>query len=125
MSLVKHEIYKIYHNPQSFSDPFPRDYLLICPDKDVFIPNDYIKGKEFRNKLEWCEAAKYITFPCLFIICFDGSYTFDNVSSVSEDCYFEKLNNEDLKDIKDVLSHMNKMGEKYKYNRKLNRVIKL
>ena len=85
MSLVKHKIYKIFHNPQSFSDPFPRDYLLICPDKDVFIPDDYIKGKEFRNKL--------ITFPCLFIICFDGSYTFDHVSSVCEDCYFEELNN--------------------------------
>ena len=123
MILEKDKIYKIFHNPSSFADPFPRDYLLLCPSDNLVLADDFVKGKEYGKGLKYWEQAKHRTFDCLFIVCFDGKFSFNHESSIFEDSYFEDLNNDDLKEIKDVLSYMGKMGEKYKYNRKLNKII--
>ena len=125
MILEKDKIYKIFHNPRGFADPFPRDYLLLCPSDNLVLADDFVKGKEYRKRLKYWQQAKHVSFGCLFIVCFDGKFSFNHESSIFEDSYFEDLNNGDLKEIKDVLLYMSKMGEKYKYNRKLNRVIKL
>ena len=123
MVLEKHKVYKIFHNPHSFGDAFFRDYVLVCPKNDVVLDDGFIKGKKFRNTLKCWNEARYRNFLCTFIICFDGKYSFEHDSSVSEDCYLEELNDDDLKDIRKILQHMSEMGEIYVFNRKLGKIV--
>ena len=120
MVLEKYKVYKIFHNPISFSEPFPREYVLVCPNRNVFIPDDFVKGK----KIKYVHIRNsHKSFNCLFIVCFDGSFSFNHDTSISEDSYLEPLNDGDLEDIRKALNGI--IGGKYKYNRKLNTVIKV
>jgi hypothetical protein len=120
MVLEKYKVYKIFHNPISFLKSFPREYVLVCPNRNVFIPDDFVKGKTIRyGRIRYSHQL----FNCLFIVCFDGSFSFNHDTSISEDSYLEPLNDGDLEDIRKALNGI--IGGKYKYNRKLNAVIKL
>jgi hypothetical protein len=122
MIFEKNKVYKIYHNPSSFGEFFPRDYLLVCPKNDLVLGDGFLKGKKY-----WYEAGHFIprynVFPCIFVVGFDGLFSIDCNSSICEDCYTEELNEYDLKNIRDILQYMAQMGERYKYNRKLNKII--
>ena len=118
MILEKNKVYKVYHNPRSFEKQYPRDFLLICPIKDIVFDDGFLKGDKSNS---WY-SSKYKQFECLFIICFDGGYVFNHATCVTEDCYIKPLNEDDLKDIRKVLDGM--CGE-YKFNRKLNMVVKV
>lgn len=118
MILEKDKVYKVYHNPMGFGKPYPRDFLLICPIKDIVFDDGFLKGDEFNS---W-HSPKYKEFECLFIVCFDGSYVFNHATCVTEDCHIEPLNEDDLKDIRKVL---NDMSGEYKFNRKLNKVVRV
>jgi hypothetical protein len=124
MVLEKHKVYKIFHNPISFGEPYPRNYLLVCPKNDLVIDDGFVKGKEFRMNSMW-HNVNYRILSCIFIVCFDGGYSFDHESSICEDCYFGEINDNDLKDVRGAIQHMAKMGEKYQYNRKLNKIIEI
>lgn len=118
MILEKDKVYKVYHSPKSFGTPYPRYFLLICPIKDIVFDDGFLKGDEFNS---W-NPPKYKRFVCLFIVCFDGSYVFNQETCVVEDCHIEPLNEYDLKDIRKVLDGMH--GD-YKFNRKLNKVVRV
>ena len=120
MILEKNKVYKIFHNPMSFGKPYPRDYVLVCPNRNLTIPDGFIRGKAIRSVYRRCDD---IHFGCLFIVCLDGCFSFNSGSSISEDSYLEPLNNGDLEDIRKALTGI--IGDKYKYNRKLNMVVKV
>lgn len=66
-----------------------------------------------------------LSINCLFIKCFDykilidGDCTHPNHTTLWETCTFEKLNDKDIKEIREIISDCRLRGE-YKYNRKLN-----
>jgi hypothetical protein len=120
MILEKNKVYKIFHNPSTFRDAYPRDYVLVCPNRSLSIPDDFIKGKAARTEYRTCHTKR---FDCLFIVCLDGGFSFNRISSISEDSYLEPLNDGDLKDIRKALNGI--IGDKYKYNRKLNKLIEI
>lgn len=123
MIFEKNKVYKIYHNPSSFEEAFPRDYLLVCPRNDLVLDDGFFKGKKYRDEHRDFDP-RYRIFPCIFVVCFDGSFSFNCNSSIYEDCYTEELNEYDLKNIRDILQYMAQMGERYKFNRKLKKIVK-
>ena len=120
MVLEKFKVYKIFHNPYDFLIDFDRSYVLVCPERNVVIDDGFCKGKKYKQRI-W-SSCKYRTFDCLFIVCLDGGFRLNQATSISEDCYLEELDNNDLKDIKNALVEM---GGKYRYNRKLNKITQI
>ena len=120
MVLEKYKIYKIHHNPEYFGQPFPRDYLLVCLSESYEIADDFL-GKKFPPNTPLGDI-KYIEINYLFIKCFDGNVIGEeNSTNLYEDCWLSPLTDKDISDIKEI---MEKMEGNYKYNRKLNQIVK-
>jgi hypothetical protein len=118
MTIEKNKIYKIFHNIEYFGEPFPRDYLLVCPNNTYEIDDDFL-GKKFPLHT-LLRNIKKIQIECLFIKCFDEAIIFEDTTTLYEDCWTSPLIDKDIYEIKEI---MEKMGGNYKYNRKLNQIV--
>ena len=111
MLLSANKVYKIKHlNHDLFISDFPRDYIIFSPKYD------YNFG--YRFSIKDTPEILLDDIQCEFLIDFLGCFVFDASTSIHSDCVFEKLTMKDLEDIRIGI------GKKFKYNRKLNKLIK-
>ena len=116
MTLEKDKIYKIRHFTQMLHLEYSRQYIICSPKDDVVIESDYK------------------TFETHFTICFSGRILTHGLSNANEDVFskpsstsisksdiIEKLNNNDYNEIRIALGMLD---NNYRYNRRLNKLIK-
>ena len=107
-TLKKGKIYKVFHNRDNFERNFPRDYLLVCPETDVVLKED------FKSKYS------FINYKNLFIVCFDGNISFCCASCLDSQCKLGQLDGKDIMDIRRVMERAEMKD--FIYNRKLNMI---
>ena len=106
MKLEKDKVYKINHigaiGMRTWTSQ--RTYIICSPIKDIEL------GEE------------HTSFKTHFTICFDGSIECDDKSSsgASLKSNLEELNDRDVEEIRNAI---NMLGENFKYNRKLHKLI--
>ncbi len=112
MELEKNKVYKCVHTRTHFQTSFPRDYIIFAPSKNMAF-DDTRLGRATRELKPLC------TVECEFLVDFYGETNVSATTTVFEDCHFEGLNIEDLKDIRRCLPNT------FKYNRRLKMLIQV
>ena len=124
MKIEKNKIYKI-KRPRIYD--YPRDYIICAFKKNITINNDFF---EEYNPLRPREVFK-ANLDTVFTLCFTGEVVIDgnidrdnphgsSQTGISNYCTFLPLEGKDYDDIRKAIRAL---GGKYKYNRKLNKLI--
>jgi hypothetical protein len=115
MILEKDKVYKIEHESQKDIHGW-RSYIICSPMRDIDIDN--LECIAYFSKKE-----RYTQFDCHFVVCFDGEIRTNREGKDSQTAFFEScevipLEEEDLNDVRKVVTMMGA-----KYNRKLNKLV--
>lgn len=121
MVLERDKVYKVRHN--TFTNPIGwTNYIIFSPIYDVIIPDDFF------DKTVYQSIGPIRDISTHFTVCFDKNICvkYDDginksVTGLNHDCEILDITNEDYPLIKEA---MEKLGHGYKYNRKLNKLIK-
>lgn len=116
MVLEKDKIYKIIHKFHS-NTGFLRNYIICSPKQDVIVEEGTVT---FETHFTICFNKRVITHKLLKGGALD--YTQSSSTSVNKSNILEELNN---KDINEIRTAVGMLEGKYKYNRRLNRLIEI
>lgn len=112
MILEKDKIYKIDSFNQRIERHYDRTYIICSPKDDV---NTF--GGRFDTHFTVCFSGRILTHG----LNVDGDdFTIPSGSSISRDDTIEELNNQDYNDIRIAVGML---GGRYRYNRRLNKLI--
>ena len=116
MTLEKDKIYKIRHFRQMLQPEYARQYIICSPKDDVVIDSDY---KNFETHFTICFSGRILTHGLS-----NGNkdvFSKPSTTSISKSDIIEKLNNNDYDEIRTALGML---GNNYRYNRRLNKLIR-
>ena len=124
MILEKNKVYKIRHQLSS-GENYKRNYLIFAPREDVILGDDYFYGDTLT---QWTYDRSTKCFFTIFTCCFDGDILTmkDGAPPIScgagidRLCKFLPLTEYDYKDVRKALD---KLGGKYLFNRKTNKLM--
>ena len=116
MVLEKNKIYKIIHRFYG-NTRFLRNYIICSPKQDVIVEEGTVT---FETHFTICFDKRIITHQLIEHGALD--YTQSSSTSVQKSSILEELNNKDINEIRIAVGMLE---GKYKYNRKLNRLIEI
>jgi len=115
MFLEKDKVYKIIHSFQQSIRQYDRDYIICSPREDIEVTDGSVN------------------FDTHFTVCFNGKVTINRLirgggvdlthpseTSISTSDVITPLKNEDIEDVRKAIGML---GERYKYNRRINKLI--
>ncbi len=112
MILEKDKIYKIDSFNQRIERQYDRTYIICSPKDDV---NTF--GRRFDTHFTVCFSGRIITHGLKQD---EDDFTIPSGSSISRDDTIEELNNQDYNDIRLAVGML---GGRYRYNRRLNKLM--
>jgi len=127
MKLEKNKVYKIKH-PTVHGYRHARDYIICAFKNDITIEDNFFEkyNPREREKEIWKRAIDTV-----FTSCFSGEImiadtveadnpTGSSQTGISNFCIFLPIEEKDHEDIRKAIREL---GSKYKYNRKLNKLV--
>jgi hypothetical protein len=112
MILEKDKVYKIDHFSQRVAREYDRTYIICSPTEDV----DTYKGS-FETHFTICFSGRIITHGLKEG---DDDFTRPSGSSISREDTIEEITDHDYKEIREAIGML---GGRYRYNRRLNKLI--
>lgn len=130
MVLKRGKVYKVKHplvRQREYN--YERDYIIFSPREDIILRDDYFGVDPIPTKFTELVRLEQKNLPTIFTVCFNGNVIvtkevkndITQLSSTGIDrfCNIIPLKNEDYKDIRKAIGLL---GNRYKYNRKLNEI---